>query len=274
MNTTIIEKALKAYLPTVEGKDQEECVRALQEIACVKDVDSSAEIWDGEAVLLPAMAWDDILNQMTYDVLGKRMRTHDGDVPMSYYVYDVRKEFLGFDSIPACYLSFGYEILSDLWKDNEAEGSNNPDGTYNNGNVLASKKVAADFSCAELHMICDVLEAALSHTGTLFSQLIERGTIDSDMDYTWIPEVVKVCVDKLLTIDEVCDTENNYVFTVEATDVGTKYAEPKQSTVNITGDKATYAWRLIGQMEPEIMANICGITEDEAEALIDEANEQ
>ena len=47
----------------------------------------------------------------------------------------------------------------------------------------------------------------------------------------------------------------------------------EQTAVNITGGKAVYAWRLIAAQDPEIMADICGISVEEAEALIKEAQE-
>lgn len=42
---------------------------------------------------------------------------------------------------------------------------------------------------------------------------------------------------------------------------------------SLTGDKATHAWRLIAAQDPEILADICGISTEEAEALIKEAQE-
>ena len=47
----------------------------------------------------------------------------------------------------------------------------------------------------------------------------------------------------------------------------------EQTAVNITGDKAVYAWRLIAAQDPEVLADICGISTEEAEALIKEAQE-
>ena len=131
MNMNLIKRALLNYVNTVENKDElNEVIEAISEINSVIDCDIDKEDWDYEAFIIPAFTWDNVLNNMTYDILGKRMRLHKGDVPMSYYIHDVREAYIGFDNIPNSYFELGYEVIKDLWQNNEQEDSNNPDGTF------------------------------------------------------------------------------------------------------------------------------------------------
>lgn len=130
MNRNIIERAVKSYLLSCEdAAEKEQCMEALTELACVRERDDSADVWDNDSVLLAASTWCDILNVLTYDILGKRLRLHGENMHPDYYFADCRKQF-SLESVPNCYLTYGYETLCDLWHDNEENGSNAPDGSF------------------------------------------------------------------------------------------------------------------------------------------------
>ena len=104
--------------------------KALEELACVTDHYESADSWDNDAVLLPTAAWVDILDAMTYDILGKRMKAHGSGMRPEYYYHDVRSEYLGMQQIASMYLAYGYEVLHELWMENEALGCHDDKGCY------------------------------------------------------------------------------------------------------------------------------------------------
>ena len=131
MNITILKKALEKYLCAAENDDEKLlCAKALEEIACVTDRYENADCWDNDAVLLPTDAWVDILDATTYDILGKRMKAHGRDMRPEYYYHDVRSEYLGMQQIASMYLAYGYEVLHELWMENEALGCHDDKGCY------------------------------------------------------------------------------------------------------------------------------------------------
>lgn len=131
MNTTTIKKALESYLLTTDDAvEKEHCSTALQELACVLDRSENDDLWKDEAVLLTADAWDDILNYMTYDILGMRMKQFGRNMRPEYYYHAVREAHIGLTRVPTCYLEYGYEILSSLWRDNEENGLHDETGCF------------------------------------------------------------------------------------------------------------------------------------------------
>ena len=96
MNITILKNALEKYLCATESDDEKLlCAKALEELTCVMDRYENADCWDNDAVLLPADSWVDILDAMTYDILGERLRMHGDNMHPEYYYYDVRKQCAG-----------------------------------------------------------------------------------------------------------------------------------------------------------------------------------
>ena len=123
MNINIIKNALEKYLLAAENDDEKRsCAKALEEIACITDRYDYADCWDNDVVMLPTDAWVNILDAMTYDILGKRMEAHGSDMHPEYYYHDVRSEYLGMQQIASRYLAYGYEVLSERWLENEAHG--------------------------------------------------------------------------------------------------------------------------------------------------------
>lgn len=132
MNRNLIEKAVRSYLLQCEDHtEKEECISALLELACVAECDEAADAWHNECVMLPATAWDGLLNTLTYDILGKACKLHGENMQEEFYYHDCKQQVYGLECVPKVYLRYGYEILLPLWKENEAEGSNKEDGSYN-----------------------------------------------------------------------------------------------------------------------------------------------
>ena len=91
MNITILKNALEKYLCAAENDDEKLlCAKALEELTCVMDRYENADCWDNDAVLLPADSWVDILDAMTYDLLGERLHMH-GDDQTGFHIKKIRK---------------------------------------------------------------------------------------------------------------------------------------------------------------------------------------
>jgi hypothetical protein len=232
MNTNLMRNALTSYLSmsSITDKEREQSIRALEELSAVEERAFNADVWDNEAVVVPMEAWDDLLNQLTYDIMGRRMRRHNGNVRPDFYYADVRKALLGMEAVPNCYLKVGYEILRDLWMTNEAEHSNSYDGTFKK-NKIGDKYVAADFSCAELYLIGRCVEWVKGNMeeclGVAFD--IEHEPV-TDSDKKWLAEVLTECLNKINTIYELDTdiTEDQVIFTVEdRNDAETLYGSNK-----------------------------------------------
>lgn len=133
MKIELIKKALRNYAASAEcpNNERNDVFEALDEIAETVERYDYMEMWKGDALLIPLPAVIDILNETTYDDYGKLARIHSGIAPFEYYAHKVRKEHCdGFGMLTDRQLRCGYDLLSDLWDDNDKNGSNNDDGTF------------------------------------------------------------------------------------------------------------------------------------------------
>lgn len=131
MNINLIKTAVEKYLLTTEDVNEKQlCVNTLDEIACVMERYDYADSWNNETVLLPADSWVELLDELTYDILGKLMKVHGSDMRPEYYCHDVRKECFGLENVAAVYLEDGYDILYDRWTDNEVRELHDTEGCW------------------------------------------------------------------------------------------------------------------------------------------------
>jgi hypothetical protein len=69
----------------------------------------------------------DIQNANLYDKFGKLAKQGLGDF---FHYREIARDTYGFECASTEFLRSGYEVLNDLWHDNENFGVHNPDGTY------------------------------------------------------------------------------------------------------------------------------------------------
>lgn len=91
-------------------------------------------------LMVPENTIHDMLNELTYDTYGRLRRdciglsVADIDACRSSYVAVTEHDYPG---IPRASLLSMCDFLEDLWEDNEAEGNNKPDGSYNKSCFVA-----------------------------------------------------------------------------------------------------------------------------------------
>lgn len=86
---------------------------------------------DQEVVFVDGISMSDLLNQLTYDIYGRAARINGNKLS-----FDAYREVTVDNLVPCEYLTdeamyWGYDVISDLWHDNETTGANKPDGAYN-----------------------------------------------------------------------------------------------------------------------------------------------
>lgn len=135
MDIKIMKEALKCYAQheSCPMDDMDKVLEAIGE--CQATIDRIKEDGDDfkEAYnihTIPSIVLTDFLNLTTYDVYGKVAKQHGGKGSFDRYMYKVRDIGLGFNMLTAAQVMCGYDLLSDLWHDNEESGDNNPDGTF------------------------------------------------------------------------------------------------------------------------------------------------
>lgn len=130
----VLKAALLHYYETVETTDPEEAASLQNFIAETVELDRLMEtdnkIWPNEIRLISISSSCDIGNKMLYDTYGKLARANNNkEVPFERFALTARKEF-GCETLTELVLRDGWEILTDLWHDNDAIGSHHADGTF------------------------------------------------------------------------------------------------------------------------------------------------
>ena len=120
MNLEILKSAVELYLETVNDEtDRDETIKTLSEINKQLEIDEPT-------YLISFTSLTDLLISKTYDDFGK-LKKSTGTVTLEQYTEIVRKKY--YLDIVDFQIEIGYEIVNDLWNDNEHFGNNNPDGT-------------------------------------------------------------------------------------------------------------------------------------------------
>jgi hypothetical protein len=129
MKLEILKKALEHYILSADCSeaDRQNVFDAIAE--CNNQIERyySRELWMDTVYIVTSDSMHTLLNKVTYDNYGK-LKKSCGQVPFEWYAEDVRKAF-DMDLTNEV-LQLGYHFVSDLWNDNEADGENNPDGTF------------------------------------------------------------------------------------------------------------------------------------------------
>lgn len=130
MKATLLRKVLADYLTdyVLTEEDAKGVQNALNEL---DDIMHRAKSYLSNSEDIYFMYFDDadtFMNFRTYDTYGKLYVQHDGEVTFDQYAEAVLQlDCTLSDEI----LHLGYDIVSDLYYDNEQQGMHKADGTYN-----------------------------------------------------------------------------------------------------------------------------------------------
>lgn len=132
MNLYLIKRACEAYLISADCSDSErsQLFHILEEFGAILERREYLDDWHTTGTFICYPILTDILNELTYDIYGKQARVRHGNVPFEYYAYDCRKHSFWLCNLTNNQLRVGYDLLSDLWNDNEQNDSHNSDGTF------------------------------------------------------------------------------------------------------------------------------------------------
>lgn len=134
-------KYLRAYQITNEGflepNDEFELSSCINELVLMKkdaeDIQKSVPIdddpFDGQLYLVHAADMCDLLNTSLYDVYGRLYVKHNGSVECSQFGAEVKK----FYQLSRSAIELAFDIISDMYATNEANGCHRPDGCYDHG---------------------------------------------------------------------------------------------------------------------------------------------
>ena len=129
MKTTLLRKALLDYLDrtTVTEEEYNAINAAIVELDEIEQRAGTNDAWKHECYILHAESVCDLMNMATYDEYGKMYVKQHGTVN---YV-DYESMVLTFmTTMTTAAIELGYDIVRDLYNENEQQGLHNPDGTF------------------------------------------------------------------------------------------------------------------------------------------------
>lgn len=90
--------------------------------------------WDLEVAVVSAETLTDLMNEVSYDVYGKIYQGVDGycrshTTPIGEQYMDLMHKW--YPGLTASSIKMAWEVISDQWGENELNGNNMPDGSYN-----------------------------------------------------------------------------------------------------------------------------------------------
>jgi hypothetical protein len=130
----VLKAALLHYYETVELTDPEEVASLQNFIAETVELDrlmeTDNEIWPNEIRLISISSSCDLGNRVLYNAYGALARANNNEeVPYERFVLHARKEF-GCETLTELVLRDAWEVISDLWADNERDGSHDANGAF------------------------------------------------------------------------------------------------------------------------------------------------
>lgn len=129
-----------------EPEIKAEIKSALEELQTTMDLwGDRADNYELEARLVPEESMAELININLYNMYGRMMRENRNLVEFDLFVCGCRGGSVyadGFEYLSDKALRGGYEFIRDLWQDNESNGSNNPDGTFDAGKFNLSEMAA------------------------------------------------------------------------------------------------------------------------------------
>lgn len=134
MKLELLTKALRHYALSADctSDDRELVFDAIDECSAQAERYDSRDLWRDTVYLVSADSLDNLLNMATYDIYGVVAKRLKGQTEFHHYEHAVRQ--YGLDDMTKSALMLGYDIISDLWRENEANGDHNVDGTFKRTN--------------------------------------------------------------------------------------------------------------------------------------------
>lgn len=132
MNLNVLIDALTYYARSADcpEEDLDTVFDGLRECWQVKERYREADVWKHEVNFIASCTLMDLLNVATYDTYGYCKRNYKQNMSFGDYAYRCR-EFADFAALTDSQLLVAYDFISDLWRDNEADGFNRADGSFN-----------------------------------------------------------------------------------------------------------------------------------------------
>lgn len=136
MKLTVLKKAIEA-LKVQEGLQSpsvyDEYLEQIDEVITLTGQPSGKDPWAEECCVLHMDSIVDLINRDWYDIYGLEARKNGGNVSLDDFQRLCRDYLMagfGYNCWPTEALLAGYNLLHDLWIDNEKAGGNFPDGTH------------------------------------------------------------------------------------------------------------------------------------------------
>lgn len=87
------------------------------------------DIWNGAIHVIHMTTAIDLQNAIAYDAFGRLAKSKDNhEVSFGEY-YKIARNIYGLEAASTPFLLSGYEVINDLWHDNERNGCHIEDGT-------------------------------------------------------------------------------------------------------------------------------------------------
>lgn len=131
MNANVLINALIYYTNSAEcqGTERDEVFKGLKECYQVIGRYRDGEECKYAVNFINSYMLMDLLNMTTYDVYGRCQRMYR---TANFYDYAYRcRHDADLYGLTDDQLLIAYDFIRDLWSDNERDGCNNPDGTFN-----------------------------------------------------------------------------------------------------------------------------------------------
>lgn len=123
-------------IKVLSTKKADAMLNELQEITARYRENGEAEIWDYEVVVATINDYIDITNMQLYDYFGELYVANNHDrVSFEKFAEYVRTKMLrcvGFQQATDAMLQAGYNVITDLYYENEREGMHDENGHFKN----------------------------------------------------------------------------------------------------------------------------------------------
>ena len=130
MTTTLLKKALYDYLDnnTVTISEKEQIEAFINDCDDIERKANDDSIWKYECYVMHAEDVSDLMNIATYDNYGKLYVANDQNVSLEQYTACIDNYY---HAMPNSVIQLGYDVIYDLYSDNNALDSHYADGTFN-----------------------------------------------------------------------------------------------------------------------------------------------
>ena len=157
MKLNTVKQALELLLATnLTKQDRQDAFQALKEVHDTLERATDNRVYRDEAYMISASNTTDILVNGLYPVYADLHKIYGDNLDVDNFKYRARKE-LGFEDFTNEQLQIGYEVIADLWQDNEAAGTHDENGLIA---TESTGKVKLTLSSAECNCLIEAITVA------------------------------------------------------------------------------------------------------------------